>query len=154
MSPSHPSVLPCLCSAKTSKCHKMFFRFTLNRKRFIEEIAVPKLKSATQNLNILRTNSFSPASWELLIKRHCTVTFKVLNVPVWHFEAFMFFMDILKLNAGLCWRGKTTKCSCISSLGSHSAGRNEILYHIFNVHSENILNIVNLIYWINYMWTF
>lgn len=72
----------------------MFIWFALNRKMFIEETAVPKLKSVTQNLNILRTNSFSPASSELLIKRYCTVTFKVLNVLVWHFEAFMFFMDI------------------------------------------------------------
>lgn len=81
-----------LSSAKISKCHKTTIWFIFNRDRFIEENAVPNLEVSNSKLG---TTVFSPAPRELFKKtNYCTVTFKVFNVPIWHFEAFTVFMDI------------------------------------------------------------
>lgn len=91
----HPAMhlcIPSLCSAKISKCHKTLIRFILNRDGFMEENTVLNLKSATQNLIILRSWGLSPATRVVKKKKNCcTMTFevlKVLNVPIWHFKAF------------------------------------------------------------------
>lgn len=99
MPPTHPPVRSPLCLLQTFlNVTKHPFGLYLRETGLQRKMQFQTWKLATQNLSVFGTRVFSPAPRELIKKNqkpNCrTVTLKVLNVPIWHFEAFTVFMDI------------------------------------------------------------